>query len=152
PEQKSEAAEAFGAEQDFLSATKKLLDTKHSAYKAVTAIRGKVRAYWKSVSLPYPEAGLRLIEHSRVEVFDEQMRELQSELANAVQDLDQHYSELKASARRRLGSLYNPADYPDSLQGLFEIHWDFPSVEPPDYLMQLSPAIYEQQSALAAAR
>src|SRR5262249_8677675 len=66
--------------------------------------------------------------------------------------LDEHYSELKASARRRLGSLYNPADYPDSLSGLFEVHWDFPSVEPPDYLLQLSPAIYEQQSALAAAR
>ena len=41
-EQKSQAAEPFGAEGDFLSARKKLLDTKHAAYKEVTAVRGKV--------------------------------------------------------------------------------------------------------------
>jgi hypothetical protein len=38
-EQKNQAAESFGAEGDFLSARKKLLDTKHTAYKAVTALR-----------------------------------------------------------------------------------------------------------------
>src|SRR5450631_1528947 len=42
PEQKSQAAESFGAEGDFLSAGKKLLDTKHAAYKEVTAVRGLV--------------------------------------------------------------------------------------------------------------
>src|SRR5262249_49543770 len=36
-------------------------------------------------------------------------------------------------------------DYPNTLQGLFELSWDFPSVEPPDYLMQLNPAIYDQE-------
>ncbi len=40
---------------------KKLLDTKHPAFKTVTAIRGKVQSYWKSLSLPYPEPGVRLI-------------------------------------------------------------------------------------------
>ena len=30
--------------------------------------------------------------------------------------------------------------------------WDFPSVEPPDYLRQLSPALYEQERARVAAR
>ena len=54
------------------------------------------------------------------------------------------------SAVERLGSLYNPDDYPPSLRGLFELSWDFPSVEPPDYLMQLSPAIYEQERARVA--
>ena len=43
-EQKAEAAEPFGAEAQFISAGKKLIDTKHPAYKAVTAIRGKVIA------------------------------------------------------------------------------------------------------------
>src|SRR6185295_14589912 len=60
-EQKNQAAESFGAEGDFLSARKKLLDTKHAAYKEVTAIRGKVSAYWKSLTLPFPEPGIRLI-------------------------------------------------------------------------------------------
>src|SRR5208337_2177334 len=46
-EQKAEAAESFNAEAKFISAGKKLLDTTHPAYKAVTAVRGKVVAYWK---------------------------------------------------------------------------------------------------------
>jgi hypothetical protein len=33
--------------------------------------------------------------------------------------------------RQRLGDLYNEADYPASLDGLFGMTWDFPSVEPP---------------------
>ena len=36
PEQKSQAAESFGAEGDYLSAGKKLLDTKHEAFRRLT--------------------------------------------------------------------------------------------------------------------
>ena len=53
------------------------------------------------------------------------------ELAEAVWRLDEHYAELRSAARERLGSLYDPQDYPDSLDGMFEVSWDFPSVEPP---------------------
>ncbi len=35
PEQKAQAAETFGAEGDYLSAGKKLLNTKHPKFKAV---------------------------------------------------------------------------------------------------------------------
>ena len=144
-EQKQEAAEPFGAEAKFLSAGEKLLDTSHPAYKAVTAVRGKVIAYWKSMSLPYPEPGIRLIRQDEIDEFAAKMREFQEELAEAVENLDRHYSELKATARQRLGSLYNPSDYPSSLVGLFSIEFDFPSVEPPDYLRQLNPQLYEQE-------
>jgi len=144
-EQKQEAAEPFGAEAKFLSAGEKLLDTSHPAYKAVTAVRGKVIAYWKSMSLPYPEPGIRLIRQDEIDEFAAKMREFQEELAVAVANLDRRYSELKATARQRLGSLYNPSDYPSSLVGLFSIEFDFPSVEPPDYLRQLNPQLYEQE-------
>jgi hypothetical protein len=144
-EQKAEAAEPFNAEAKFISAGKKLLDTTHPAYKAVTAVRGKVQAYWKSQSLPYPEPGVRLIRQGKIDAFAAQMREFQEELAEAVQALDRNYYELKATARQRLGSLYNGDDYPASLSGLFEISFDFPSVEPPDYLQQLNPQLYEEE-------
>jgi hypothetical protein len=36
------------------------------------------------MSLPYPEPGLRLIRQSRIEVFDERMRELRADLNQAV--------------------------------------------------------------------
>jgi hypothetical protein len=144
-EQKAEAAEPFNAEGKYLSATKKLLDVSHPAFKAVTAVRGKVIAFWKSMSLPYPEPGIRLIRQSRIDDFAARMQEFQEELAEAVLGLDRRYSELKAAARQRLGSLYNSSDYPESLEGLFSIEYDFPSVEPPDYLQQLNPDLYEEE-------
>jgi hypothetical protein len=151
-EQKAIAADSFGAEGAFLSAGKKLLDTKHPAFKAVTNVKGRIQSLWKAMSLPYPEPGLRLIRQDQIETFNSQMEILQEELGEAVRQLDEHYAELKSAARRRLGTLYNPADYPESLRGMFQVTWDFPSVEPPDYLRQLNPEIYRQECERVAAR
>jgi hypothetical protein len=152
PEQKSQAADTFGAEGEYLSARKKLLDTKHPAYKGVTAVRGKILSYWKGNTLPYPEPGIRLIRQEEVEEFSRRLVDFQSMLHGAVAKLDNHYAELQAAARQRLGRLHNPNDYPPSLQGLFEVDCELPSVEPPDYLLQLSPALYEQERARVASR
>ena len=151
-EQKARAAEAFGAEGQYLSAGKKLIDTGHAAFRAVTAIRGKADAYWRGLSLPFPEPGVRLIRHDVVESFAAQMTDFRTELDDAVADLDRHYDELKQAARERLGSLFNPSDYPETLVGLFGVTWDFPNVEPPDYHVQLSPGLYEAERARVAAR
>ena len=50
PAQKALAAESFGAEGEYLSAGKKLIDTKHPAFRAVTAIRGRVQSVWKGMT------------------------------------------------------------------------------------------------------
>jgi hypothetical protein len=152
PEQRAQAAEPFDAEGQFLSAAKKLLDTGHPAFRAVTAVRGKIGAYWKSLTLPYPEPGVRLIPQDRLDAFADQMADFKTELDQAVANLDRHYTELKTAAAERLGRLFNVDDYPATLQGLFDVAWEFPSVEPPDYLLQLSPALYEQERARVTAR
>ncbi len=151
-EQKAQAADAFGAEGQFLSAGKKLLDTGHPAYKAVSAVRNRILSYWKGVSLPYPEPGIRLIRQDELDAFDVQLTGLKADLAEAVAQLDEHYAALQAAAREQLGQLYNPADYPLALGRLFEVHWDFPSVEPPEYLRQLSPELYRHECQRVAAR
>ena len=69
PQQTAQAADAFGAEDRFLSAAKKLLDTTHPSFKAVTAVRSRLQNYWRGVSLPYPEPGVRLIRRDQVEEF-----------------------------------------------------------------------------------
>ncbi len=145
PEQKDQAADTFGATGDFLSAGKKLLDTKHPSFKAVTAVKNRTLGYWKGMSLPYPENGIRLIRQDRIEEFNTQIQDFQAELEEAVTTLDRHFAELKTVAQRRLGTLYNPGDYPESLVGMFSIEADFPSVEAPDYLQQLNPELYEQE-------
>lgn len=151
-EQKSQAADTFGAEREFLSAGKKLLDTSHPAFRAVSAVRHRAVAYWKGNSLPYPENGIRLIRQDEIGAFTVQLTSLRAELDEAVSHLDEQYDELKSAARRRLGSLYNAVDYPATLRGWFDVTFDFPSVEPPEYLRQLSPQLYEQEAARVAAR
>jgi len=151
-DQKAQAADAFGAEGEFLSAGKKLLDNRHPAFKAVTSVRTRAVRFWKSLSLPYPEPGLRLIRQDAIDAFDDQMQVFREELAESVAALDHQYGSLKSSAAERLGSLFNEADYPDTLDGLFAIDWDFPSVEPPDYLRQLKPELYQQQCRRVSAR
>ena len=151
-EQKAQAADTFGAEGEFLSAGKKLLDTRHPAFKAVTGVRSRIVSLWKGMSLSYPEPGVRLIRQDQIDVFTEQLNSLKEELDEAVWRLDEHYAELKSAARDRLGSLFNSADYPESLQGMFQVTWDFPSVEPPDYLRQLNPDVYRQECERVASR
>ncbi len=151
-EQKSQAADAFGAEGNYLSAGKKLFDTSHPAFRSVTAVRSRAVSLWRGMSLPYPEPGIRLIRQEDVAALDVQMTTLRAELDDAVEQLDAHFAELQSAARTQLGRLYNSADYPATLRGLFRLEYDFPAVEPPDYLRQLSPALYEQEKTRVAAR
>ncbi len=152
-EQKSQAADTFGAEREFLSAGKKLLDTSHPAFKAVTAVRSRIINYWKGISLPYPESGIRLIRQDDIDPMTVQLTTLKADLAEAVEEeWNSTMAELKRSSRERLGSLYNEGDYPATLQGLFEVTWDFPSVEPPEYPAATVAAAVSARSSRVAAR
>jgi hypothetical protein len=151
-EQRAEAADAFGAEGAFLSAGKKLVDTSHPAFKCVTAVRGRILALWKASSLPYVENGIRLVRQDRIEEFNARMQELREELDEAVWRLDEHFAEVKSAARQRLGRLFNPADYPDSLRGLFAVEWDYPNVDAPDFLRELNPRLFREECQRVQAR
>jgi hypothetical protein len=151
-EQKAQAAEHFGAEGKFLSAAKKLLDNKHPAFQAVTNIRSQIISFWKGMSLPYPEPGIRLIKQDDVDPFNDRMTTFRDELTVAVDNLNEHFDQLKATARDRLGSLFNMADYPPSLRGLFGMEFDFPSTEPPEYLLRLNPDLFAQERNRITAR
>ena len=151
-EQRARAADAFGAEGDFLSAGKKLLDTRDSAFRAVSSVRHRTVAFFKAKSLPFPEPGIRLIRQDDLEPVSAEMNRFQAELTETVAALDERFETLKSAARERLGRLYSVSDYPESLIGLFDVAWDFPSVEPPDYLRQLSPDLYRQECERVQAR
>ena len=144
-DQKSRAAESFGADGTAISAAKRLIDTKHDSYRALTSIKSQINKYWRDSSLPYPEAGIRLIRNNSVDAFNSSLLGYKNQLATAVVELDEHYWDLKEAARIRLGSLYDRNDYPSSLSNEFQVAWDFPSVDAPDYLRRLSPEIYRRE-------
>ncbi len=143
--QTAQAAGTFGAEDRFLTAAKKLLDTSHPAFKSVTGVRSRLQNYWRGVSLPFPESGVRLIRQDNLDDFASRMRHFQEKLEDTVTVLDNCYGELQATAQRNLGNLYCATDYPQSLIGLFNIEYDFPSVEPPNYLQHLNPDLYQRE-------
>ena len=94
---------------------------------------------------------IRCPQHT-IETFESQLTRFRAELNDAVQTLEERYDELKQLAQQQLGSLFNAADYPAHLQGLFVVDWDYPSVEAPPYLRQLNPTLYEQECARVASR
>ena len=143
--QKSRAAESFGADGNAISAAKRLIDTKHESYRALTSVKSQINKHWRDASLPYPESGIRLIRNDSVDEFNASLLGFKNQLNDGVVDLNHHYSDLKEVARLRLGSLFNHDDYPSSLSDEFNVSWDFPSVDAPDYLRSLSPEIYRRE-------
>ncbi|MFN3152483.1 hypothetical protein [Bremerella sp.] len=150
--QKDQAAESFDAQGEFLRAEKKLLDTRNPRFKAVNSVRSQIRSIWEMTSLPFPEPGVRLIRQDMVQTFEGWMEERRGQLQEAVQKLDEDYGSLRNAARERLGALYNKADYPRTLLGLFDVSWSFPNIEVPPYLKLVNPEVYQAECERVQAR
>jgi hypothetical protein len=147
PEQRTTAARAFHADRELLSASKLILDTRNPAYRAVAAVRSEASGYWRTVTLPFPESGIRLLPQNSLDLFSNTMAGYREKLQEAVRELAAQYDAMKSEAERRLGSLFNPSDYPTTLDGMFDLEVSYPTIDPPAYLMALNPEVYQQEQA-----
>ena len=147
PEQRTTAARAFHADRELLSASKLILDTKNPTYRAVAAVRSEASGYWRTVTLPFPEAGIRLLPQNSLGMFASTMQTYRERLQESARELASQYDTIKSEAQRRLGTLFNQADYPSTLDGLFDLEVSYPTIEPPNYLMALHPDVYQQEQA-----
>lgn len=145
--QTKQAADTFHATTDLVTASKRLIDTKNTTYRTLTAIKSQASSYWRSMTLPYPQEGVRLIKQSDAVAFEDKMREYKEQLSAAAANLQLEYEALKVQSREQLGDLFNPLDYPPTLEGVFEIKWEYPPVEPPNYLMTFNPELYAQEQS-----
>src|SRR5262249_5863322 len=109
--QKEEFGAVTSADARFLTAGKKLVDTRHQAFRRLTSIRTRTSSYWRGVSLPYVEPGVRLIRQADIPSFAHTMEGFRDELSEAEQQLNDVYEEVKADAQSRLGRLFNSGDY-----------------------------------------
>jgi hypothetical protein len=75
------------------------------------------------------------------------MQTYRERLQEAARELASQYDTIKSEAERRLGTLFNPGDYPSTLDGLFDLEVSYPTIEPPGYLMALHPDVYQQEQA-----
>jgi hypothetical protein len=145
--QTKQAADTFNAATDLVTASKRLIDTKNATYRTLTALKSQASSYWRSMTLPYPQEGIRLMKQSDVAAFEDKMREFKEQLAAAAANLQLEYESIKDAAREKLGDLFNPGDYPPTLEGVFDVKWEYPPVEPPNYLMTFNPELYHQEQS-----
>ena len=78
------------------------------------------------------------------------MHEYLYQFNDAVVELEKCLAELKIEAQKRLGSLFDPSNYPESIKAHFAFEWSFPSIEPPEYLAKLSPGDLQGRAGQAA--
>ena len=147
PEQRTTAARAFHADRELLSASKLILDTKNTAYRAVAAVRSEASGYWRTVTLPFPETGIRLLPQNSLGMFASTMQTYRERLQESARELSSQYDTIKSEAQRRLGTLFNASDYPTTLDGLFDLEVSYPTIDPPNYLMALHPDVYQAEQA-----
>lgn len=151
PGQKAMAAGVFGADLDYMGASKKLVDTTLPQYRELTRIRKQAKALVESMTLPYVETGVRLCRKDRLDELFARIEEFRIDLADAVVRLEAVYPEWRERSRAKLGDsggLYDPSDYPDTLIGQFDLRIEAVNTEPPEWMKNLSPEIYEQQCKL----
>jgi len=147
PEQRTEAARAFHADRELVTASKLILDTKNAAYRNVARVRSEASSYWRTVTLPFPEPGVRLLPQNSLGMFAVNMQTYRDQLQDAARELAGQYHQMQSEAQRRLGSLFDYADYPTTLDGLFDLEVSYPTIEPPEYLLALNPEVYQQEQA-----
>lgn len=148
----SSVADSFGANQKYLKIEKKLINKNNVFYKRLSETKSAIITYWKDLTLPYVENGVRLIRKDLIAGFEDRMASFKTELNTRVADLENNYETLKEESRRALQSLYQDEDYPDTLRGLFGFNWEYPNLNPPEYLLAYNPELYRRQQEAVKAK
>jgi len=83
-----------------------------SALKKLTTIQGKLRDTHYAMTLPWEDKGARLLPSKMYLEYTRKLATLRGEFDQAVRDFCQGYPMHVKAARTRLGSMYDPEDYP----------------------------------------
>ena len=137
--------QSIEADPERIKATELIVNSKHPAYKEVTALMSKVKRDFIDRTVSFPEPTIRLMNIDRVDSFNLEMAGICEELTRRVEVLDSHRDELVDDARLKLGTAFKPEYYPTSFRECFSIEVSYPSVGPDERLKNLNPALYEQQ-------
>lgn len=138
------------ADKELLKVSKTLLDSEE--LEAIRKADGKMRQYLYNTCLPF-DIGILLLPcglisdvHKRLTEYRETRGELVSKFLTA-------YPELCKSAALRLGSLYNPADYPtaETVKARFVFDWQYVSFGVPGQLKGISAGLFAAEQEKASA-
>jgi hypothetical protein len=83
------------------------------ALEDIAKIAGAARTFHYKLTLAWDDNGPRLLPASMFMQYGEKLRDFKSQYKNAVDRFVRDYPALKNDAITRLGTMYNPLDYPD---------------------------------------
>lgn len=101
-----------------------------SALEPIVKAANALRAAHYHYTMPWGDNGDRLLPSTLYMEYTSKMRNLKDDFRTAVRTFIQNYPALCQSARNRLGTLYEPNDYPSSvdLHTKFDVHVGFTPV------------------------
>lgn len=125
-----DATRREGAEDDAGRFNKHLLGGKVASHSAVVAAAGAARVAHYRETLPWTDDGARLLPIANYFEYAKMLREERERFGNAVNAFLAEYPRLQEDAARRLGAMYDPADYPpvSSVAGRFGFRVHFSPV------------------------
>src|ERR1700731_3541163 len=82
-QQREELGAVASADARLLTAGKKLIDSRHEAVRRLAAVRTRLGNYWRGLTLPYTEPGMRPIRQADIEPFVHAMEGFREELTEA---------------------------------------------------------------------
>ena len=94
-----------------------LMKTRKSTFlkedvQALKKVMNKVLPTVYENTLPYRDGGWRLLSVDLHEKLEEELRKISNELQDVKEEFRKNYENYKEKARKELGKLYNPLDYP----------------------------------------
>ena len=134
-----------GADPKFVTASKFLVD--RDCLKPIEQLRGEARNYIYGKSLPFPVPGVLFVPRGMIGEIDKKLEEYQQEFNKQVDEFASHYSVFITQAKDKLGTLYNPTDYPQNIKQKFGFEWRFLVIDTPGSAGLLSPELYEREQA-----
>jgi len=135
-------ATQFDADSESLTASKRILDSKHGSVRKVRATQRQAKIEVHKNSIDYPEKGLRLIKTAAIEAVTQRIADYKIELDEALQELYDDWDDIKAERQTALKELYSDSDYDLDVREHFAISIEFPAIEPDQRLMTLHPELY----------
>jgi hypothetical protein len=103
---------------------KLLIDKVH--LDPLTSYAGAIRQYHYKMTLPWMDNGARLLPSKLFLEYSQEVRKMQAQYERLVDDLVNKYPQLVQEARQRLGTMYDPDDYPDAydIRSKFSVETD----------------------------
>lgn len=110
-------------------------------------LRSRAREYLYNRAYTFPIPGFIFVPRGNVVKIDDAMQNFSNEFNNLVDQFIARYPGYIDEMRRRLGSLYNPLDYPPNIRYYFAFTWKFLSLHHENNAELLSPEVIRREES-----